>query len=77
MSGSWLDAPVVFVTAAACPFCGATRPATIRSAANGDGSTTRLSTCRNCSQRFKVVVELPSDIQKMESLRTAARKIER
>lgn len=55
----WSDVPCVFIVAPACPHCGALRPATMRSVSNGDGSITRLSTCRTCLQRFKVVVEPP------------------
>lgn len=53
----WTDAPYVFVEAIACPYCGATRPITIRSESGGDGSIMRKSVCRRCSKRFRVVIE--------------------
>lgn len=59
MAESWANTPVVFVMAPACPACAALRPIIIRSEANGDGSTTRKAVCRRCSERFKIVVELP------------------
>jgi hypothetical protein len=59
MPETWQDAPLVFITAAACPACGAGKPLIVRSEANGDGSTTRKAICRRCSERFKIVVELP------------------
>lgn len=59
MAESWTDAPCIFIEAPACPACQALRPIIVRSEANGDGSTTRKAICRRCSERFKIVVELP------------------
>ncbi|HJN11961.1 MAG: hypothetical protein QGG09_22360 [Pirellulaceae bacterium] len=56
---NWDSAPLVFVTAIHCPHCLGLRPISVRSAANGDGSTTRRYVCRECSRRFVLVVELP------------------
>jgi hypothetical protein len=56
----WQDCPIVFVTLPACPYCGTTGFITVRSEANGDGSVTRKSVCRRCSERFKLVIELPN-----------------
>ncbi len=54
---SWDQVECVFVEGISCPHCGATKPITVRSEQNGDGSITRKSICRRCSRRFKVVVE--------------------
>ena len=56
---SWTDAPCITVVAPACPICRALRPIIVRTEQNGDGSVTRKSVCRRCSERFKIVVELP------------------
>ncbi len=56
---NWDSAPMIFTTAIHCPACCALRPISVRSSANGDGSTTRRYVCRECSRRFVVVVELP------------------
>lgn len=61
-STNWTDAPLVFIQAATCPACGAGRPLTVRSAQGGDGSVSRRSVCRRCSQRFVVVVEFPEPL---------------
>ena len=58
----WDTVPIVFITAPACPECGAARPLTVKSLQNGDGSVTRRSTCRHCLARFLVVVE-PTDVE--------------
>ena len=55
---SWDEVECVFIEAVACPHCGSTKPITVRSEQNGDGSVTRKSICRRCSRRFKVVVEI-------------------
>jgi hypothetical protein len=55
----WADVPAIVVYAPACPSCRALRPIIVRSEANGDGSTTRKAICRRCSERFKIIVELP------------------
>jgi hypothetical protein len=57
----WTAAPIVFVTLPTCPTCGGTKYCTRRSAANGDGTRTKLATCatRGCGQAFKIVGEFP------------------
>jgi hypothetical protein len=50
---------MVFVTAAACPHCGATDFGTQRSVPNGDGSRTKLAVCRKCAKPFKIIAEFP------------------
>jgi len=57
--GTWDTAPILFMAAIACPYCGAPRPIVIRSARGGDGSTSRKCVCRKCAGRFVLVVELP------------------
>jgi hypothetical protein len=59
MRKSWANVPRVFITLPGCPFCGAVRPILTKSDDNGDGSVTRKVICRQCSGRFKIVVELP------------------
>jgi hypothetical protein len=59
MRESWADAPMVVITLPGCPWCGAVKPILVRSEDNGDGSVTRKVICRQCSGRFKIVVELP------------------
>ena len=58
---NWADAPCCFVTAPSCSHCGHLEYITVRSEANGDGSVTRKAICRQCSGRFKIVVELPEN----------------
>lgn len=58
-TSTWADCPLVFVSAVACPYCRSTRPITIRSEQGGDGSVTRKSICRACSERFIAVIEPP------------------
>jgi DNA-directed RNA polymerase subunit RPC12/RpoP len=56
----WQSTPLAFIQAPppiTCPHCGATRPITVRSVDQGDGSRLRLQLCRRCSGRFRVVVE--------------------
>jgi hypothetical protein len=60
MSG-WADTPYVFVERVTCPYCGRPRPITIRSERSADGSICRKSVCRFCSQRFRVILELPDE----------------
>ena len=55
----WDNLPMVFVAAPACPYCQSPRPEVVKSLTNGDDSTTRRCVCRECSQRFIIVVELP------------------
>lgn len=63
MMTDWSTAPYVFLFVPepppiVCPFCRlAGTPIYVRSEKNGDGSVTRLSVCRGCSERFKLVVE--------------------
>ena len=57
-SPAWADAPAVHVVAPLCPHCSSHRHITVRSEANGDGSTTRKTICADCSLRFKVVIEI-------------------
>jgi DNA-directed RNA polymerase subunit M/transcription elongation factor TFIIS len=47
----------VFVPRARCPGCESADFLTYRSAANGDGSTTRHTQCRYCGHKFRVVME--------------------
>ena len=56
---NWANVPLTYIVAIHCPACLAVRPISVRSAANGDGSTTRRYVCRECSGRFIIVVELP------------------
>ncbi|HJN08473.1 MAG TPA: hypothetical protein QF564_07255 [Pirellulaceae bacterium] len=56
---TWIDAPMVFVTAPACPVCLSVKPMIIRSEQGGDGSTSRKCVCRRCSSRFVLVIEPP------------------
>jgi hypothetical protein len=56
---AWHNVPCVFIVAPHCPVCFAGRPIIVRSEANGDGSKTRKAVCRRCSEKFKIVVELP------------------
>ena len=58
MTTSWSGVPCLSIAPPHCPFCRSLRPITVRSVANGDGSTTRYSVCRQCSQRFLLIVEL-------------------
>lgn len=58
---TWQDAEIVFVPRIVCPHCGAPRPITVRSDKGGDGSISRKSICRGCSQRFVVVLEPPEE----------------
>lgn len=59
MREAWADAPTASIIAPHCPLCLALRPIIVRSEQNGDGSVTRKAVCRECSQRIKIVVELP------------------
>ena len=61
MSGSWQDAPYVFIALPSCPSCGSLKPIIVRSESNGDNSTTRKCVCRSCSKRFLIVTEPPDD----------------
>lgn len=60
---SWIGVPYVFVIVPepppiVCPCCESTEtPIYVRTDQNGDGSVTRRSICRSCSERFKLVVE--------------------
>jgi predicted nucleic acid-binding Zn-ribbon protein len=55
----WPHAPCVHITLPTCPSCGSRSYSTVRSEANGDGSTTRKAICRTCDTAFKIVCELP------------------
>jgi hypothetical protein len=57
---SWVDVPLVTVIAPACPWCRALKPIPVRSEQNGDGSVTRRCVCRECSKRFKLLIEIPN-----------------
>ena len=56
---SWADAPRVFISLPACPKCAGRDLETVRSEANGDGSRTRRTICRDCGQKVFVVAEFP------------------
>ncbi len=56
---NWDSAPLVFVTAPACPVCLSVKPMIVRSEQGGDGSTSRKCVCRRCSSRFVLVIEAP------------------
>lgn len=46
----------VFVHRPRCPECGSAWLLTQRSFDNGDGSRTRPTICRDCGERFRVVI---------------------
>lgn len=54
----WASTPTVFISRAACPWCGSPRHNITRTDQNGDASTTRFCVCVDCNERFKTVVEL-------------------
>jgi hypothetical protein len=57
---SWEDVPCVFVPAPTCPSCGSTeyeRSKTTGSLSTG-GKVKRVR-CRECDERYKIVIELP------------------
>lgn len=55
----WADVPLVTIELPHCPICLGGDPLIVRSEKNGDGSFTRKCICRHCSERFKIVFELP------------------
>jgi hypothetical protein len=67
MRFDWNDAPCTFVFAVVCPFCRAPRPITVRSEQKGDQSVTQKSICRQCSRRFKIVIESLPDFGNHDS----------
>lgn len=58
---SWDDVPTVAVNVPACPFCMSLKHIRTRTKANGDGSWTRWVVCSRCSERFKIVFEIPEE----------------
>jgi hypothetical protein len=55
----WTVAPIVFVTLPVCPSCGSPAYRRTRTETNGDGSATRKVVCRECSEPYKISVEMP------------------
>ena len=53
----WSSAPIAFFKLPACPFCGSPDRITVRSSREADGSTSRKTICRQCSQRYVLVLE--------------------
>ena len=55
---TWSSAPICFVRAIVCPYCGSDRHTIVRSNRETDRSITRRCVCRTCSRRFLVVIEV-------------------
>ena len=53
----WDSAPLAFFRMPSCPFCGSPDRITVRSTRESDGSITRRTICRSCSQRYVLVLE--------------------
>ncbi len=47
----------VFIERARCPFCDSLRLRTYRTSRHGDESVTRHTECRDCGQKFFVILE--------------------
>lgn len=47
----------VFIERARCPSCGSARLRTYRTSRHGDESVTRHTECRDCGQKFFVILE--------------------
>ena len=50
---------MIVIPIALCPHCGGDDHERVRTCDNGDGTTTRRVLCRNCGERFKILLELP------------------
>jgi len=55
----WIAAPVIIVPRVSCPFCGAEGYDKTRTLNGGDGSLTKLCTCRGCGAHYKICEETP------------------
>lgn len=58
---SWSTAPYVFRLAICCPFCGCLQRIITRSELFDDGVRCQKSVCERCSERYKVLLELPGE----------------
>lgn len=47
----------VFIERAKCPACGSVRLRTYRTSRHGDDSVTRHTECRDCGEKFFVILE--------------------
>ncbi len=56
-TSTWHDAPYAFFRLPSCPFCGSPERITVRSTRENDGSVTRRTICRQCSERYVLVLE--------------------
>lgn len=55
----WAETPWVFVRRPTCPTCGCPDYVRIRTERGDETSVTRKAVCRRCSQRYRILVELP------------------
>jgi DNA-directed RNA polymerase subunit M/transcription elongation factor TFIIS len=55
----WASAPVLLIPRPACPHCGHEKYDRTRTNANGDGTSTKLCTCRACGGHYKICDEFP------------------
>jgi hypothetical protein len=54
----WRDCPICFVKLPTCPYCGSPQRITVRSTREADGSITRNTRCKQCSESYVLVLEI-------------------
>jgi DNA-directed RNA polymerase subunit RPC12/RpoP len=57
MREPWASTFSYKVPAVRCPFCEARELIRVRSNSHADGSIERLHVCRQCSKRFRIIVD--------------------
>jgi hypothetical protein len=57
MAEPWADTFSIRLPLACCPFCDATERVRVRTNVRGDGATERLCVCRQCSRRYRIIVD--------------------